>query len=109
MAGVFISYRRSDSAGHTGRLASDLAEGLDEQQHPTKPPVAAGTRPTTAGIELVGKATVDGPALEATLVDSFSNDTETLILMLSEDGQTMEGTVHSSANPDQEKIVLRRL
>jgi hypothetical protein len=32
MAGVFISYRRSDSAGHTGRLASDLAEGLEEQQ-----------------------------------------------------------------------------
>ncbi len=32
MAGVFISYRRSDSAGHTGRLAADLSECLEEQQ-----------------------------------------------------------------------------
>lgn len=31
MAGIFISYRRSDSAGHTGRLVDDLAEQLDGQ------------------------------------------------------------------------------
>ncbi len=28
MAGIFISYRRSDSAGHSGRLADDLGEAL---------------------------------------------------------------------------------
>lgn len=28
MSGIFISYRRSDSAGHTGRLADDLGEKL---------------------------------------------------------------------------------
>jgi hypothetical protein len=28
MSGIFISYRRSDSAGHTGRLADDLGEAL---------------------------------------------------------------------------------
>jgi hypothetical protein len=31
MAGIFISYRRSDSAGYAGRLADDLAEHLDGQ------------------------------------------------------------------------------
>lgn len=31
MSGIFISYRRSDSAGHTGRLADDLGQHLDEQ------------------------------------------------------------------------------
>lgn len=29
MSGIFISYRRSDSAGHTGRLADDLSEALE--------------------------------------------------------------------------------
>lgn len=31
MSGIFISYRRSDSAGHTGRLADDLGRLLDQQ------------------------------------------------------------------------------
>ena len=31
MSGIFISYRRSDSAGHTGRLADDLGNHLDHQ------------------------------------------------------------------------------
>ncbi len=31
MSGIFISYRRSDSAGHTGRLTDDLNEQLDGQ------------------------------------------------------------------------------
>ncbi len=31
MSGIFISYRRSDSAGHTGRLTDDLNEHLDGQ------------------------------------------------------------------------------
>ncbi len=31
MSGIFISYRRSDSAGHTGRLAEDLGDELDGQ------------------------------------------------------------------------------
>jgi hypothetical protein len=31
MSGIFISYRRSDSAGHTGRLADDLGKQLDGQ------------------------------------------------------------------------------
>ena len=31
MPGIFISYRRSDSAGHTGRLADDLSKHLDGQ------------------------------------------------------------------------------
>jgi TIR domain len=31
MAGVFISYRRSDSAGHTGRLADSLGDELEDQ------------------------------------------------------------------------------
>lgn len=31
MSGIFISYRRSDSAGHTGRLADDLGHHLDHQ------------------------------------------------------------------------------
>ena len=31
MSGIFISYRRSDSAGHTGRLADDLSKQLDGQ------------------------------------------------------------------------------
>jgi hypothetical protein len=32
MAGVFVSYRRSDSAGHTGRLMDALVEGFEPQQ-----------------------------------------------------------------------------
>lgn len=31
MSGVFISYRRSDSAGYTGRLTDDIGEQLDGQ------------------------------------------------------------------------------
>lgn len=31
MSGIFISYRRSDSAGHTGRLTDDLSKQLDGQ------------------------------------------------------------------------------
>jgi hypothetical protein len=32
MPGIFVSYRRSDSGGHTGRLTSDLIEGFEPQQ-----------------------------------------------------------------------------
>lgn len=32
MAGVFVSYRRSDSAGHSGRLMDALVEGFEPQQ-----------------------------------------------------------------------------
>ena len=31
MSGIFISYRRSDTAGHTGRLTDDLGRLLDQQ------------------------------------------------------------------------------
>jgi hypothetical protein len=31
MSGIFINYRRSDSAGHTGRLVDDLSVQLDSQ------------------------------------------------------------------------------
>jgi hypothetical protein len=32
MSGVFVSYRRSDSAGHSGRLMDALVEGFEPQQ-----------------------------------------------------------------------------
>src|SRR5512139_2578868 len=32
MPGIFISYRRSDSGGHTGRLTADLIEGFEPQE-----------------------------------------------------------------------------
>lgn len=107
----FVGVWRTDDQFYYSILqeGDSLTVVSGESIDPTKPPVAAGTAPTAAGIELVGKATVDGPALEVTLVDSFSNETETLILMLSEDGQILEGTIHSSGNPNQGKIVLRRL